>query len=206
MIGKMIDALFPDKLVSMATKDKGTVGAGYKYLILAALVSVVLSAVGIFVGVGDAAAAGTVVLMSIILMVISLVLVYVVQWIIHAVATRVFKGKGAFPQQFYIAALPSSAITIINSVVSFVIALVPAVACGGGIVNLVLGLYGLYLFYLVLKTIHGTDLVGTILTIIIGGIIAGIVYVIIMMIVGVIAVALGLTALAATGAFAAPAM
>jgi hypothetical protein len=130
--------------------------------------------------------------------VLTLLLTYVAVWLAAWLITALLKGKADFGQLFFALSVPSSSVKIITAVVAFVLGFIPVMGpMIAGLIGLVLGLYGLYLAYLVIKTVYGFEMMN--------GIIGLVIYILVEVIIGmvvagiVLALILGLLGLGALG-------
>ncbi|MEW5997036.1 MAG: hypothetical protein AB1657_05610 [Candidatus Micrarchaeota archaeon] len=202
MFQNMVDALFPDKLVSMCKKEKGSVGEGFKYLIVAGIVSLVLglvtrlvlNALGVGLGTAGAGAAAfdvaTYLIGGVIALVVGLVLTWLVLKIAHLAITALLKAKAGFGQMFFCVAVLWSAVQILNSVLS----LLP---CIGAILMILLFLYSLYLLFMLFKAVYGFDTGGAIAALVVLVVVSVVIYGIFALV--VMAALLGLLGLGALG-------
>lgn len=159
---KMILSLWPDNLKEQLAKENGTVKDGLIALILSSVfygicggVSRILSGFMIF-GTVDSETYSSIigaklcagVLIPIIIPILMVVLSFVGNGIIYYIA-RALGGKGTYEQQFYHVSIFFGGILILSGVFSITIDL-----CFLGILTWILRLYGLYLAYLVFKSVH----------------------------------------------------
>ena len=77
----------------------------------------------------------------------SVIFGFIWQGILYLLA-KVFGGKGTYAQQFYLAALPISIVMILNGAVSWI-------PIAGTLLGFLIGIYGLYVQYVVIKELHG---------------------------------------------------
>lgn len=168
MIDNLMGAVFPDKLVSILKKEKGSVGEGFKYLVLAGIVSILCTMVSLSVaGAGNVFEVGYF-LFSIVSLVLTLLVTYVTIWLAAWLIGALLKGKADFGHLFFALALPSSAISIISALVSLILGFIPMFgAVVAGLIALLLALYGLYLAYLVFRTVYGFEMVNAIIALVI---------------------------------------
>ena len=127
MIENLMGALFANKLTGMAKKEKGSVGEGFKYLIVAGVIVLLLGMLRILLqGVmGGSAVAGAAVdvmffVLGVVSLVITLIVTYIVVWLFHWIATSMLKGKADFGQVFFCFAVLWSAVQLLTNIVSFV--------------------------------------------------------------------------------------
>ncbi len=208
---KMFKALSPKNITEYAKAGEGTVKDGIKIYVLAWFVTLILGIIGFFLAVGTAGAEmqalsgmigldlvgflGVVVLIfaSILGLIWGVVINYITQYAGAFTATSVFKGKGKFEQQFYIAMLFTGAIMIIGSVLGIISAIIPAFGIISGAIMLILGLWTIYLLYHTIKEVHKIELVGALVSMIVVFIV-GLAFVVI---VGLVLAMLGIAALGA---------
>lgn len=199
MFQNMMDALFPAKLVSLVKKEKGSVGGGLKYLLLAGIVALVLSTV-------TSVLAGPlsmfVLALGLVMLVINLVAAWVILKVSHVLIAALLKGKADFGQLFFSVAVLFSAVQILVAVLAFVFGFIPGIGGIVSIIALLIWLYALYLLYLAVKTLYGFDLAGTVLSLVVMIVVAGIVYTIVGIVLGILMLAIGLGVLASAGAAA----
>jgi len=207
----MFKALSPKNITEFAKAGKGTVKDGIKVYVLAWFVTLILGIIGFFLAVGTAGAdmqalsgmigleivgfLGVVVLIlaSIIGLIWGIVMNYITQYAGAFTATSVFKGKGKFEQQFYLAMLFTGAIMIIGSVFGIVDALVPAVGIVSGFIMLALGIWTIYLLYHTIREVHNIELVGALISTIVVFVV-GIAFLVVL---GIVLAMLGIAALGA---------
>jgi len=167
MIDNLMGAIIPNKLVAICKKEKGSVGEGFKYLVLAGVISILCTMISLtLAGTGGVFEVGYF-LFAIVSLVLTLLLTYVAVWLAAWLISALLKGKAEFGQLFFALALPSSAIKIIIALVALILGFIPVMgAMIAGLIGLVLGLYGLYLAYLVFKTIYGFEMVNAIISLV----------------------------------------
>lgn len=198
MIDNLMGALIPEKLVAICKKEKGSVGEGFKYLVLAGVISILCTMISLTVaGAGGVFEVGYF-LFAIVSLVLTLVLTYVTVWLAAWLISALLKGKAEFGQLFFGLAVPSSAINILSALISLVLGFIPGFgAVIAGIIVLVLGLYALYLAYLVFKTIYSFEMVNAIIALVVYLVVGAVISMIVM---GIVLVAiLGLLGVGALG-------
>ena len=179
---KMFKALVPKNITEFAKKGKGTVKDGIVVYALAWFITLILGIIGFFLTLGtnmaDAKTLGALLgvdlagVFGIVLLVVvsifglfwGIALNYISQFAGAFSATRFFKGKGKFENQFYLVMLFSGAILIIGSVFGLIEAVVPALGIITGAIMLVISIWSLYLLYYTLREIHKIDLVGALIS------------------------------------------
>ena len=207
---KMFKALHPKNITEYAKAGEGTVADGIKVYVLAWFITLILGIIGFFVVGGTVAGAAeltsltgialvgalgvvAVVLVSIVTLIVGIVMNYITQYAGALCATSVFKGKGKFEHQFYVAMLFTGAIIIIGSVIGLVDAFIPGFMMIGGIIMLLFGIWSIYLLYHTLREVHKIDLVGGIISMLVIFIVSFAITFVIVLILGMI----GLAALSA---------
>jgi|GEM_PF-3172622 len=159
---KMILSLVPENLKTQLAKEKGTLGEGVKYYLLAALVVDIVLLISMLLqlslsGVGGAyqseygaAAAGV----SLVTMIVMLVIVPVLMIVGSLITTglgyivcRILGGTGTFENQYYHFAIVGGGVAVISMIFAFI-------PCLGPLVNVVLSLYFLYPTFLIYGGVH----------------------------------------------------
>ncbi len=159
---KMVMSLIPDNLEKQLSSEKGEIGEGMKYYLLAALVvditllisvglQLALSgAGGAFEGADTAAIAGSSMIWILALLVIIPILLIILPFIttgLGFILCKILGGTGTFANQFYQFAIVASGLMVINSIVG----LVP---CLGGLIAFALSIYYIYPTFLIYRSVH----------------------------------------------------
>jgi hypothetical protein len=164
---KMVMALVPENLKGQLAKEKGDLGTGVKYWILASIVAMVVYAVVLglqmlgfgammmasesdssMMGLGMMGGAELLggVFGLILIPIFTLIGSFIACGVMWGIA-KLLGGTGDFASQYYHFAVPGGGLMIVQSVVG----LVP---CVGGLVGLVLWVYSFYLAYLIYQSVH----------------------------------------------------
>ncbi|MDD2655320.1 MAG: YIP1 family protein [Candidatus ainarchaeum sp.] len=209
MIENLTGALFPAKLAAMVKKEKGSVGEGLKYLVLAGVISILLSMVSLTVsGTGTLMQAADFI-GQVVLLVLGLVVALVAIWLTAWLVSALLKGKAEFGQLFFALSVPASAIQIVSAVVMFILGFIPMLGLAvAGIIGLLLWLYGFYLAYVVFRAVYGFEMMNAVISLVVYLVLTAIIGAIVLGIgLGIVAGILGLGAIggaAAAGAFTLP--
>ncbi len=202
MIDNLMGAIIPNKLVEICKKEKGSVGEGFKYLVLAGVISILCTMISLTLSGTPGVFEVGYLLFAIVSLLFTLVLAYVTVWLAAWIIGALLKGKADFGQIFFTLALPSSSVKIISALVALVLGIIPVLGpMVAGIIALLLGLYALYLAYLVFKTVYGFEMVNAIISLVIYIVVEIVITMIVMGI--VLALVLGLLGLGALGGEAA---
>jgi hypothetical protein len=161
---KMILSLVPENLKKQLSSEKGEIGEGIKYYLLAALVvdiiflismglQIALSGAGTALEGGYGDATGFLGL-SVVLIVGILILIPVMMVVGSLITTglgyilcRILGGTGTYANQFYHFAVVGGGLAVVNSIVG----LVP---CIGSLITLALSLYYIYPTFLIYRSVH----------------------------------------------------
>ncbi len=165
MYRKMVMSLMPDNLKKQLSAEKGEIGEGIKYYLLAALVVDVIFLISIglqmlLVGASattegaSAEALAAIYGLSAVWIVALLILIPVLMVVMPLITTglgyivcKILGGKGTYANQFYHFAVVSSGLAVVTSLVG----LVP---CLGSLANLALSVYYLYPTFLIYRSVH----------------------------------------------------
>ena len=163
MFRQMLFSLIPDNLEKQM-KKKGTLKDGAMYIILSSLFIALLAIVLIFVEILTAGALGTfgdeftadlitgeLIIFMIPLIIILVPIIYLILNLILSglgyLGCRILGGTGEFENHFYQFAIPGSGLLIIEGILNYIPYL-------GDIATIILGLYFIYITFLIYKGIH----------------------------------------------------
>lgn len=172
-----IDALWPDKLDKILEQKSGTLMDGIKNVVLSSLVPaicmvILFTLIGMFIGVifgilsgivspsaGLAAGGITIggyILMGVVIAVITVIfapITFLIGTGVHWALARALGGKGNYSDQGYYASMITAAINVLTPIL-MILGMIP---CFGYIVQLIVSIYPIFLFYKVIKKVHGLD-------------------------------------------------
>lgn len=158
MYRKMFLSLMPKNLKAQLAKDKGTVGDGVKYLLLASILATVFGIIGTVLqmllqvsGGGSAVMFGAEFLVGVAMLLV-LTPTTIIIWSFIATGAmyllaRTLGGAGTFESQYYHFAIAWGGLLMVLNIVSIV-------PCLGQIVVFLLAIFWLYLCYLVYMSVH----------------------------------------------------
>ena len=162
---KMILSLVPENLKKQLKTEKGTIGKGVRYYLLAALVTditlLISAGVQMFLTGAEGAIGGasggqmallfgfsTVwVLALLVIIPIFMVIIPFITAGLGYILCRILGGKGTFTNQFYHFSLIASGLAVITS-------LLDLIPCVGSLIGLILSVYYLYPTFLVYRSVH----------------------------------------------------
>lgn len=163
MFRQMFLSLKPENLEKQM-KKKGTLKDGAMYIIVSslfiALLAILMIVIEMFTAgalgfLGDEFTAeiiaeGTLILMIPILVIVIPIIYLIINLIMSGlgfIGCKILGGKGEFENHFYQFAIPGSGLLIIEGIFNFI-------PCIGDIATIVLGLYFIYITFLIYKGIH----------------------------------------------------
>lgn len=211
MIQNMLDALFPAKLAELCKKMKGGVGEGVKYIVAGGFVALVFAILrillaGVISGTSGLSVAASIaaVIGWLVMLIPTIIITYLIVWIASMLIGALLGGKAAFPQLFLMFAVYGAGIQVLTGVLGLIVGIIAALSAGIGAlllmaVSLLVGLYGLYLAFVVLKSIYGFETMKAVLSLIVYLVVLLVVWFVIAMVLAVVFVMLGLGAYLTAG-------
>lgn len=172
-----IDALWPDKLDKILEQKSGTLVDGIINIFLSSFVPAVcmvllFALLGVFIGlifgaIGSMASTnlglitggimgGSYILIGVIMAVATIIFTpisFLIGTGVHWILAKALGGKGTYSDQSYYASNITAGINVLTPI-WMIGSLIP---CVGYIVSLAVSIYPLYLFYKVIKKVHGLD-------------------------------------------------
>ncbi|MBN2122547.1 hypothetical protein JW721_05860 [Candidatus Micrarchaeota archaeon] len=210
---KMFLSLLPENIDKFSKEKKSSPKDGLKVYALAwaatFTLSLIVLAIGIFrdgmdtavsnylgFAVSGAFSFAAFLLISIFGLIWGIAATYAAQYAGNWVAKNAFNGKADFPSQFWLIMLFSGALMVADSILGLLSYLAPILEIPIGLFSLLLGIYGVYLMYYGMKSIHKLEASGAIVSVLSIMLVQALIFMAIAFFVGMLMVLLGVTALA----------